>query len=285
MRQEQHAVADLGDLDHVVRGPQHRGAGARDPLDHGARIARHRGIERGGRLVEQQEVRPVQHRLRQSDARLLAGGKHAALHVAKANQLELGDQLFDALSGILHAVDPREEAQVLLHGQVAGQRCVHRREVRAGERPRSARRHVDALDRHRARARLEHAEDHVDRGGLAGAVGTEQSHDLARGDAKRDVVYGDRGAVGLAETIDREGGARPIRLHGPVDSGSGVSSAPKPRAARRCPRPSGTAGCRATARTSPPEPACRTGTPASGCSRTIRAGAAARASRRPRRSW
>src|SRR5262249_27043561 len=46
---------------------------------------------------------------------------------------------------------------------------------------------------------LREAEDRVERGALAGAVGTDQSEDAPFIDAKIDAVQRDRAAVGLAE--------------------------------------------------------------------------------------
>ena len=93
-RQEQHAVADLLDFVHVVRGPEdaaRRRLSAKARM-RGADVARRRRIERGGGLVEQQQRGLVEHRLGERHARLLAGREHAALGVAEAPQVELLDQ-------------------------------------------------------------------------------------------------------------------------------------------------------------------------------------------------
>ena len=60
------------DLDHVVAGDEQRGAffGAQ-PLQTGAHAARDVGIERGGRLVEHEQLRVVQRRLHDADERAL----------------------------------------------------------------------------------------------------------------------------------------------------------------------------------------------------------------------
>ena len=61
-----------------------------------ADFPRHGRIERGRGFVEQQQARIVEHRLSERDARLFAGGKHAALGIAESQQIELFEQGFDA---------------------------------------------------------------------------------------------------------------------------------------------------------------------------------------------
>src|SRR5512135_2501391 len=142
-RQEQHPVAHLLNLDHVVRGPQHTyPVAARELANLRADLARLRGIERGGGLVEQQQVWTVEHRLGQRRARLLPGGEDAALHVAECPELELIEQRLDTRRAVLDVVDQGEEAQVLVHGEIAGQGRVDRREVGASERLCTLRRDV-----------------------------------------------------------------------------------------------------------------------------------------------
>jgi hypothetical protein len=72
--QHDHALGHPLDLRHVVRG-EHHGGGA-DPaviLELGAHPVRRIGIERGGGLVEQQQLGLVDERLGEADARLLPG--------------------------------------------------------------------------------------------------------------------------------------------------------------------------------------------------------------------
>ena len=73
-RQEEDAIADLLHLVHVVRGPEHaHPAASGEALDLGADVARGGRIERGGWLVEQEELRLVQEGLGQRDPSLLSG--------------------------------------------------------------------------------------------------------------------------------------------------------------------------------------------------------------------
>ena len=58
------------------------------------------GIERGGRLVEQQQVRRVDQRLGERDARLLSGRELAGRAVEQIGQFEFARDLDDALRQI-----------------------------------------------------------------------------------------------------------------------------------------------------------------------------------------
>jgi len=80
-----------------VRGPQDAAVGLggqrADPF---ANDLGRRGVERRGRLIEQQQLRAVQQRLGQTDPRLLAGGERAELGIAQLLQIKLLEQRLDA---------------------------------------------------------------------------------------------------------------------------------------------------------------------------------------------
>src|SRR5690606_12292978 len=92
----QHPVADLLHLIHIVRGPEHGTAVAvGEAADAGADLPCRGRIQGSGRLIQQQQVRAVEHGLGQCDPGLLARREHAAAHMAKAAQLKLLQQFFD----------------------------------------------------------------------------------------------------------------------------------------------------------------------------------------------
>ena len=93
------------------------------------------GIDRGGRLVEQQQARAVQHRLGEAEPRLLARRQHARLGLAEAGEVEGREQRSIRSAQVAHGVDHAEDAQVLLDGQIAGQRRVDGGEVGARRAP------------------------------------------------------------------------------------------------------------------------------------------------------
>src|SRR5262249_45368224 len=71
------------------------------------------GIERGGRLVEQQNVRAVDERLGERHAGLLAGRQFAGGPIEQIDEIELGRDLFDPLVELRDRVDHAEHLQVL----------------------------------------------------------------------------------------------------------------------------------------------------------------------------
>src|SRR5580700_11390863 len=79
VRQEEDAVADILDLIHIVRGPQHTAAIARREIANQlSDVASGGRIKRGRRLVQQKKLRAVQQSLGERDTRLFPGRKHSA---------------------------------------------------------------------------------------------------------------------------------------------------------------------------------------------------------------
>ena len=72
-------------------------------------------IERGRRLVQQQQLRLVDQRLCQCDAGLLAGGEFSIGAVEEVIEIEIGRKLLDPRVQILHRVEPAENREVLPH--------------------------------------------------------------------------------------------------------------------------------------------------------------------------
>ena len=116
--------------------------------DAGADVAGGGGVDRGGRLVEQQQPRAVEHRLGQRQPGLLAGRQHARpWSGGSASRSNCSSSSSIRAVRSLDRVDHAEDAQVLLDGQIAGQRRVDGGEVGArpargcgrapGRRPRS----------------------------------------------------------------------------------------------------------------------------------------------------
>ena len=182
VRQEQHAVAHLLHLVHVVRGPQH--AARSRPANSRIRARMSRAVAGSSDAVgssSSSRLRPVEHRLGQADARLLAGGQHAAL----ACRGSAPDRTAPAAPRCArrrsaHAVDQAEDAQVLLRRSGCRAAARRRRRNSCAPAPRGA---GCAMSTPSMRivpgGRLEHAEDHVDGRGLAGAVRPQQPDDLA----------------------------------------------------------------------------------------------------------
>ena len=101
--------------------------------------------------------------------------------MAELGEIELFQDRIDTAADRVDAIQHREESQVLLDGQVSRQRCIHRRKVGAQQRAATVVCEVVTVDLDAPASRFEHAQNHVDRRCFAGAVGTEQSDDFARG--------------------------------------------------------------------------------------------------------
>jgi hypothetical protein len=76
-------------------------------------------------------LRLVEQGLRESSAGLLAGGKQAALRMAQLLQIEFLKQFVDTPAQGGNAVKQPEDAQILDHGQIAGEGGVDRGEIGA----------------------------------------------------------------------------------------------------------------------------------------------------------
>ena len=196
VRQKQHAIANILHFVHVVRCPQHAHlARGRVFADLNADLARDGRVQRRRRLVQQQQRRPIQHRLGQAHARLLTRRQHAAFHVAKREQVVLFQQRLNAGGQIFDAVDQSEEAQILNHRQIAGQRRVDGREIGPLQHLRPLRRDVQTFHQDGARSGLQYSQNHVDGGGLAGAIRAQKPDNLVAIHFERNAVHGHRRAV------------------------------------------------------------------------------------------
>jgi hypothetical protein len=87
-------------------------------LDEGSRLQRHIRVEARGRLVEEEDLGPVQDRLRERDPLFGAGGEGLELRVGVRFQLEGRDRLVDGFCEIptVETVEHRRMGQVLPHG-------------------------------------------------------------------------------------------------------------------------------------------------------------------------
>jgi hypothetical protein len=107
----------------------------------------------------------------------------------------------------LHVADPvqvGEDAQDLLDGEHPGQVDVPGREVEPAQQRRPVGLEPPAEQPHLAGVGGDQPEDHVQGGGLAGAVGAEQADDLAGADREADAVHGGDRPEPLADVTDVE---------------------------------------------------------------------------------
>ena len=207
--QDADPVAERLDLGQDVAREQHRAAGA-GLLAHALREHRlHQRVEARGGLVEQQQLDVGGER---GDQRHLLPVPLAVAAAAPGRvEVEALEQV-RAAARVDAAPQPAEQVDDLAAGErrpqvdVAGhvgQPAVQRRRVA----PR-----VAAEQPHRAGVRPQQAEQHPDRGRLAGAVGPQEAVHLAGADLEVQPVEGDGAAEGLAEPGDLDRCGHPNML-------------------------------------------------------------------------
>ena len=168
----------------VVRGQQHRraplGVHLAQELPH-LRLGDH--VEPDGRLVEVQHLGVVQQRRRDVAAHPLAEGELPHRHVQQVAQVQQFDAAVEVLavtarpgSGTSGAPAGTSRISGRSHHRVV--RCPKTTPIRLRE-PRALARRVDAGDPQPAAAGGEDAGQHLDRGGLAGAVRADVADHLA----------------------------------------------------------------------------------------------------------
>ena len=185
-------IAELG-LVHVVRGHEDRDLLALLEL---ADVAPDRAaglrIQPDRRLVEEQHPRRVHQPAGDLQPPPHAAAErpdHAVLAVVEADHLEHLPHPRRDQRG-LDAVELGMQLEVLLGGQVAVERRVLEDEADVAADVVALAHHVVAGDLRAPARRLGERAEHVDRGGLAGAVRTQESEHLAGLDGERDAADG-----------------------------------------------------------------------------------------------
>jgi hypothetical protein len=187
-------------------------------------------VQGRGRLVEEEELGPVDQGLGEQHPGLLAGREPPARPVEEAFEVEARREFRDPLRGPAQAVEAGVDPQVLRHRQPRRQVDVGAREVDPAEYLVASLRHRLAEDPDPPGAGGEQAQQHRDRRRLAGPVGAQKGHRPAAGDREVQAVHRDDRAVGLAQPrhLDRgwgrvSGGAGRCRRAGTLDAGHGSS--------------------------------------------------------------
>ena len=120
----QPAIGDVGDLVaalglvHVMGGDEHGDALRGQRVDLVPEGAPRLGVDARGRLVEQQQLRLVQHAGRKRQALLPAAGQRARQLVLARGEAQPLERLVHHLAQVAQAVEPADELEVLADGQV-----------------------------------------------------------------------------------------------------------------------------------------------------------------------
>ena len=195
------AVAALG-LVHVVGGDQHGQPAARQPMDLVPEFAPRLGVDAGGGLVEQQQLRLVHDAGGERQPLLPAARQSARQLVAARRQAEFLERARDMLLDRLQLVETRHEFEVLADREILVERELLRHVAdlaldlqRFGP---------DVVAEHRALALVgrQQAAHDADGGGLARSVRPEEADDLALRDIHRHMVDDGLGAEALDEIAD-----------------------------------------------------------------------------------
>ena len=175
----------------IVRRNQNRPPFAAQTQDQVANIAGALRVEPGRRLVEQHDLRLVQQRARQRDPLLQSLRELRGAIVLPIGDIEEIERFIDGARRVRDAMQPRIDEKVRSDRQTVPQARRFREETNVTAKACSCvPRHRFAVDADAAAGRVDQPGEHAQRGGLAGAVGTEQREDFARRQLKRNIVYG-----------------------------------------------------------------------------------------------
>ena len=214
----------------VVRGHDDRGAGAVDPVEQAHDVEADRAVEVSGRLVAQQDLRPVHDGPGDGDALLLTAGElvgEALLLALQPDHLQgLGHELADDVARL--ADDLQRVGDVLVDGLVRQQAEVLEDRTHLAAQPRHLaaghRAEVVAGDEHGALGGGLLAQGEAQHRRLAGARGPHDEDELAAVDVDGDVVERGSGRprVDLGDVLEADHAG--VWPHGR----SGVDGTPRP---------------------------------------------------------
>ena len=206
--QHRRARRDTADFPQLVRD-EHDGATARRDACAGVEQRVDLGGQQdGGRFVEQQEARLAHQTLDDLDALPFAHRQVGDAHIEREIEADAFEHRPHLLrfSGAIEPAARLAEQQVVEHARIVDQAEVlmdHRDAVLKGF-TRIARPVRRAVDLHRSRVGLMHAEDHVAERRLARAVLAEQAVHVAGHQVERDIVERLERAEALADARQRE---------------------------------------------------------------------------------
>src|SRR6476659_4050186 len=222
---QRHPIAQRIGLLHVVSGEQYRHPELVLHAPHLSpdTIARN-GIQTDRRLVENQQRRSVDQRLRQLEAADHAAGVGACQPLGDVKQLHCMQRFVDPIGalGARHVVEPCEQFNVLPTGQCGFDRKLLRHIANVVSDVHGVPTRVEAEDENVATLDRGQCGQHAHHSGLTGSVGAEQPDRFAAAHLQAEIV--DRGELAVAvrqvPTVDRK-----RRRHGCLSCSMWVISA------------------------------------------------------------
>ena len=207
MVDDRQAVAILG-LFHVVGGQKDGQlltfAQLVQAVPHSAPSLR---IQPRGGFVEKEHPRPVQERPSDFEPPPHAARKGAHTLVGLGSQANPRQRLVHARTPLApwHTVDHAMDLQILARREAVIHGGILEDEPETTANRRWRRDHVVPGDARRALGRLEQRAENLDGRRLAGAVGTEKSKDLARGNRERNVIHSSQVAEAANQPLYLDG--------------------------------------------------------------------------------
>ena len=202
MVQDRQPVAQGLGLVHIVGGEDHRAPFALDPPHHVPQAAPGLGVQPGGGLVQEHQLRIVHQGQGQGQPLLLAAGQGGVIGVGLVLELDQLQQFGGAaVPGVVAAV----ESERLPGGDLveqAGALQLHpdpRADLPAVVAP------VQPQQPDLARVRLREPLQDLQGGGLAGAVGAQQAEHLAAPHLQVQVLHRHHLGIGLAQAAHFQG--------------------------------------------------------------------------------
>src|SRR5436309_14142311 len=205
-------VVDYGDavghairFVHVVGGEEHGHAlGGPEAAHVGPHLIAALRIEAERRLVEKQYLRRVQQPTGDLEAALHATGERLHQVIAPLPQLEHSEQRLAPRSSDLtrHMVQHAVDIHVLPRRELAVETRILEDDAEPLADVGPMRGDVESVELERARRRMQQGGEHLDGGGLAGAVRPQERENLPGADVEGDVVDGHDGAERLDDVLD-----------------------------------------------------------------------------------
>ncbi len=176
----------------VVGGHDHRDPLPRHRVDQPPEPPAGDRVHPAGRLVEEHEFRPVQHRAGEGEPLLEAAGKGTGQQVFLPFEPGHRDRGRRALRGHLsrEAVHAAEEPQVLSHREIVVEAEPLRHVADPPLHPLRVLSDVDPEHRGDACAGRQQPHEHPDRGGFSGAIAAEEAEHLPCLHVERETVHG-----------------------------------------------------------------------------------------------
>ncbi|SUA41734.1 Uncharacterised protein [Nocardia africana] len=200
-------VAEDVGLFQILRGQQNRDALLLERVDQIPHTLAAARVQAGGRLVEEDHLRAHHQPAGDVDATAHTAGVVPHRALTGADQVEFLEQGVGAAAGVLlgQTHQPAEQFEVLASGEVLVQRRVLPRHHDRAPHPGRIGDHVVPGHRGAARIGPQQGGQDLDRGGLAGAVGSEDAQHRGAGRGETDALQRLHLAEGFAHIIDHDG--------------------------------------------------------------------------------